>query len=196
MNAEKPSPPDPDVVETLVEKVSDPFTTIKAAAIEAGLDPVKAQKVVKKLLRENQPDIHERKAVKTADLLRLIEERVQWTLEVMDPELFARMAAGDKGKDLSIMLGVLMDKRQLLRGEPTHIIGIEERGKLNEVAGLFLNEMKRRGMLADDRGDVIDVTPRDVEPKLKIGRKGYENMRKAHELDVMRETGELEALEE
>ncbi len=47
---------------------------------------------------------------------------------------------------------MMVDKRQLLRGEPTQVIKIQDIRKLDEAARLLHAEMERRGLL-------VDVTP-------------------------------------
>lgn len=63
-----------------------------------------------------------------------------------DAELM-RMAPTQKG----ILLGILIDKRQILRGQPTAILSIEDRRNLLELVPALVREVERRGL--------IDVTP-------------------------------------
>ncbi len=55
-------------------------------------------------------------------------------------------------RDLSSSLGILIDRRQLLKGEPTAITRFQDIRKLDELAELLNAEMQRRGKM-------IDVTP-------------------------------------
>lgn len=55
-------------------------------------------------------------------------------------------------KEKVLALGILIDKRQLLRGEPTAIMRVQDIRKLDEVGKLLQAEMERRGMM-------VDVTP-------------------------------------
>ncbi len=61
-----------------------------------------------------------------------------------------------KLKDKAISYAVLLDKRQLLRGEPTEIVSVEDSRKLNELVPLLLAELERRKidvqMVADESG--------------------------------------------
>ncbi len=68
-----------------------------------------------------------------------------------NPEVIANATA----RDLSSMLGMAIEKRQLLRGEPTAITRFEDIRKLDDVAELLDRELKRRGR-------IIDVTPEEV----------------------------------
>ena len=65
-----------------------------------------------------------------------------------DPGIWNRASV----KDLAAVAGMMVDKRQLLRGEPTQVIKIQDVRKLDEMAKALHEEMERRGML-------VDVTP-------------------------------------
>ncbi len=80
----------------------------------------------------------------------VIAAKILWHLE-HNPEAFARSS----GKDLTTMFGTLIDKRQLLRGEPTQITRLQDVKKLDELAEMLSEEMQRRGK-------IIDVTPEKV----------------------------------
>ena len=58
-------------------------------------------------------------------------------------------------KELSTVCGQMIDKRQLLQGEPTQIIKIQDIRELDEMAKVLHDEMERRGLL-------VDVTPEKV----------------------------------
>ncbi len=49
----------------------------------------------------------------------------------------------------------MIDKAQLLRGEPTQIIKIQDIRELDEMAKVLHEEMERRGLL-------VDITPEKV----------------------------------
>ncbi len=72
---------------------------------------------------------------------------VLWHLN-NNPEIIANASF----RDLSSMLGMSIEKRQLLKGEPTAITRFQDIRKLDEVAEMLNSELKRRGKL-------IDVTP-------------------------------------
>lgn len=82
----------------------------------------------------------------TADeLLPMIDTRIMQMLRFMGPEKM--QAAGIK--DLAIAFGILNEKRQLLKGEPTQIIAMEDRKKLDDLFPLVEREAKRRQMAVD-----------------------------------------------
>ena len=70
-----------------------------------------------------------------------------WRL-LNDPQVWNRASA----RDLAAISALMIDKRQLLRGEPTQVIKIQDIRKLDEMAKVLHDEMERRGML-------VDVTP-------------------------------------
>ena len=69
-----------------------------------------------------------------------------------DPSLWGRASI----KELSTVYGQMIEKRQLLRGEPTQITRIQDIRELDEMAKLLHEEMEKRGLL-------IDVTPEKVD---------------------------------
>lgn len=69
-----------------------------------------------------------------------------------DPALWDRASI----KELSTVYGQMIEKRQLLRGEPTQITRIQDIRELDEMAKLLHEEMEKRGLL-------IDVTPEKVD---------------------------------
>ena len=69
-------------------------------------------------------------------------------------------------KDLIVMLDKLIEKWQLLRGEPTGIVRFQDIRKLDDACKMLHDEMVRRGMVP---GPVIDVTP---QPGGKNGSAG------------------------
>lgn len=61
------------------------------------------------------------------------------------------------GKEIASAWSALLEKRALLRGEPTAIVRSENRGSLEKVGALLLQEMARRGMAVRDAPEVITV---------------------------------------
>ncbi len=73
--------------------------------------------------------------------------RANWRL-LNDPQILNRASA----RELASIAALAAEKRQLLRGEPTQVIRIQDVRKLDEMAKALHDEMERRGML-------VDVTP-------------------------------------
>ena len=64
-----------------------------------------------------------------------------------------------KVSDLVRTVNTLIEKRQLLKGEPTQITKLQDVRKLDEIAKALHAEMERRGLLSEP---VIDVTAEEV----------------------------------
>ncbi len=84
------------------------------------------------------------------ELVAAIEVRLADVLEYFDDHALAKMS----GRDLMVALGILIDKRQLLKGQPTEITKREDVTKLDAFLEEVAEELKRRG----EGPDVIDVT--------------------------------------
>ena len=50
-------------------------------------------------------------------------------------------------RDLSMGVAQLIEKRQLLKGEPTQIVSVDERKTLNQLLPLLIQEAARRGVI-------------------------------------------------
>ena len=59
------------------------------------------------------------------------------------------MLAEGAARDLAVTFGILFDKGQLLRGEPTQVRTYEQRERIHELIPALLNEAKRRGITID-----------------------------------------------
>lgn len=64
-----------------------------------------------------------------------------------------------KLKDIGILLGISTEKVLLMEGQPTQIVGYDERKKLDELLPALLNEVKRRG-------STVELTERKASIKL------------------------------
>lgn len=83
----------------------------------------------------------------------LIEDRLFRVLTNMDDA----MIAGATMRDLTNAMDKLMNARQLIRGEPTAIVSVEDRRQMNRVLPLIAQELKRRGITIE--GEVTTVEP-------------------------------------
>lgn len=73
------------------------------------------------------------------------DEKLKLALACLDPVAIASASVSD----LTRLTSMLTEKRALLRGEPTAIVRNEQRGGLDKVAALLLEEVKRRGITLD-----------------------------------------------
>ena len=140
----------PEIAAELIESAASPWNDIRIAAKRCGLDEKTAHALVKRLSTRYQPVIGKLREGKTKDLLALLNDRAQMALEFMDMKKMAASSA----KDLAIIISVLLEKRQLLSGEPTQILSAQTRKNLDDLIPAMVKEATRRGM-------VIDLTPAD-----------------------------------
>lgn len=137
---------DPEKAAVAMDALTDPLLTdVTAAAKQCGLS-TRAMGVLRERLEKRYlPVSNKIKAFKTSELLGKIDEKIAMSLEYMDEVQFATAGL----KDNAIAFSILVEKRQLLRGEPTQIFSVEERKNLNDLIPDLLREAKRRGYTYD-----------------------------------------------
>jgi hypothetical protein len=133
------------------------------------------QAVVKALMarlrRKYMPVQQELKRLKTGEMVAAIEDKIAMALHYMDDFVMA----GSSASQLAVITGILVDKRQLLLGEPTQILSVGERAKLGEIMPLLLAEAKRRGQEIELRPDgegnftAAGLTPIPYEKDTRMG---------------------------
>lgn len=150
----------PEAAAAIVEKVAlgDKFFKVSELAHALGLKPATVQALVDRLQRRYQPVVAEIRKVTTGDILALAEERLQMALEYMTDVKLAEAS----GRDLAVIVGILTEKRALLRGEPTQIVSNADRANLMELLPELLKEAQRRGM-------VVDLNPSEYAETVKGG---------------------------
>lgn len=87
----------------------------------------------------------------TKEILAKLDSITARVLDSIDDETIAKSGLRDR----MIAAGVAIDKRQLLSGQPTQILSIDERKSLNALVPALLREAQRRGIAPE----IIDVTP-------------------------------------
>ncbi len=118
----------------------------KQAGVAVGYDPDTMQRLAARC-QGRAPSARGRR-LDDVELLSVIEGRLASVLEYFDDHTLGKMS----GRDLVVAAGILTDKRQLLRGEPTAITRFQDIRKMDEILEAVAKELKRRGK-------VIDVTP-------------------------------------
>jgi hypothetical protein len=153
----------PEQAAIAIDKLTEPFgERFKQICLDSGL-PMRTTEALQQRLKGRYTAVRkEIENVKTADLLALTSEKAKMIIEAVDEEDI--MAAGLRDK--AVAYGILIDKRQLLSGEPTQILSFEERRHLDTIVPLLLREAQRRGL-------VIDVDPISSEVRA-IDRQGLD----------------------
>jgi len=144
---------DPETAgQVMVDLAADPYANIKRVAEAHGLPPGVARGLAKRLRQRYLPLQEGLRRAQNKDFLELLDDRILRILDHMDDYTIANAEL----RDLAVALGILTEKRQLLKGEPTQIIDNQERQSMNELLKGALKEAQRRGM-------TIDVTPYQVD---------------------------------
>ena len=145
-----------EVAELILSWAENPSLNIAAKARACGLNVRTAQSIIKKLETRYQPVAAEVRKLTSDRIVELIEDKIPILMDAITPEKVKEATL----RDAVLGLGVLIDKRQLLRGEPTQIMTYEDRQSLNELLPGLLREAERRGM-------TIDATYQEV-PEVKV----------------------------
>ncbi len=121
----------------------------KKAGVAIGYDPDTMERMAARC--QGRP-LSAKGRVKLTDpeLVAAIEARLADVIEYFDDQTLAKMG----GRDLMVALGILIDKRQLLRGEPTAITKFLDMRNMEEVMEMFRKEAARRERLAP-----VDAAP-------------------------------------
>jgi len=147
----------PELSAEAIDGATVPFARLEAVAKECGFPERTLNALMRRMATKYKPVKDEVERIKTPQLLKLIEDKLQMALEHMDEYTFADANL----RDLAVTFGILAEKRQLLKGEPTQILSINERSHMNELIPDLIKEAGRRGM-------TIDVTPVHVDDKAGI----------------------------
>ena len=90
-----------------------------------------------------------------------LEKRLSWKLEWLDkyltPEVMLQKMERTSLKDLAIFMGITMEKLLLMRGQPTSIVGTDERKTLEELGPALLREIQRRERVKQITVEAVSV---------------------------------------
>ncbi len=137
--------------ELAVQPTPEDLDRFKAAGIACGYDSDTMDRLAARC--QGRP-LSARGRVRLDDqqLLAVIDDRLARVFEYFDDHALSKM----DGRNLMVAAGILTDKRQLLRGEPTAITRFQDMRKMDEILEAVDMELKRRGKL-------VDVTPAPAE---------------------------------
>lgn len=154
-----PSPSDlPSGAVEALEEIGHPVDAVLEACREVGLNRDQASALIRRLAVQKAGFRSHIEKLTTRGLIRDIEGKLALIMQYLDEFSIA----GASPRDLAIIFGILVEKRQLLLGEPTQILSTQERKHINDLMPALVEEAKRRGM-------TIDLSPGDYS---EIGREG------------------------
>lgn len=141
----------------LVQWAEDPECNVTKLAKAVGLPQQTAHKIVQRLETRYMPLTKEIEKFTTKTILQKIDKALPQLLDRLGDQTLINES---NLRDVSVATNILIDKRQLLRGEPTQILSIDERRALDDLAPVFLAEARRRGQIVDvefEEREPIDV---------------------------------------
>ena len=174
-----------ETIAGLIDWATEPYGTFIKAAEDLGLAPQVVKRMMERIKSKYQPVLGPLQDVKTKDLVALLEDRAHRALLYLDDQALAKASA----KDLAIIAGITIEKRNLLRGEPTQILSVEERHTLNELIPLIVAEGERRNMTIDLTADEVQVIP-DTQRLKARHRLSHKDARKKASQERKKESGE------
>lgn len=150
----------PVIAAAAMEAASDPAADSMKAAIDRVNEQLKAAGVpgkvsaalVRRMTVKFANGVTATKELRTNDILEILGNRIDLAASYLDDKVMAEASA----RDLMLGLGVLIEKRNLLRGEPTAIISDHDRKKVHELLPMLYAEAKRRSLTVE--GEVTSVT--------------------------------------
>ena len=146
-NAQTVEVKDPVGTAKALDVLTDPFSSLRAAAKECGFPRSTMQQLERRMKARYKPLDEALREVKERELLQLLEDRASRALQYLDDFVMA----GASAKDLAITAGVLIDKRQLLLGQPTQILSNTDRKDLEDLMPRLYAEAKRRGITIEGK---------------------------------------------
>ena len=107
------------------------------------------------------PSARGRVRLDDVELLAVIDDRLARVFEFFDDHVLGKM----DGRNLMVAAGILTDKRQILKGDPTAIIKLQDMRKLDDILEAAVKELKRRPKM-------IDVTPEEDAAAAPVANTG------------------------
>lgn len=148
---------DPEKAAAVLDGASEPegLKKVAVAMREAGLPEAVQAALLRRLRIRYFGVVSEVRNLKTQELLDLLGRKLHLALSYMDDKVIAEASF----RDLALGSTAMIEKRQLLRGEPTQIVSDLERKRLAELTPLLIAEALRRGITYDGA-----VVAKVVEP--------------------------------
>ena len=108
--------------------------------------------MIKRIRTKFYNAVAEVKNLKTNEILDLLGKKIHLALQHIDDKVIAEASF----RDLALGTTAMIEKRQLLRGEPTQIISDTDRKKLHELMPILINESRRRTLTLEGTAVRVD----------------------------------------
>ena len=145
--------PVPPEAEELLQALADPTVTatrIVELSKQCGIPASVTKRLKNRLETRYIPVVQELRKITTKELQDRVDDRLARTIDYLDDFVLSKANA----RDLAVIIGILSEKRALLRGEPTQIIDFSKREAIHKLMPAMMAEAERRGL-------TVDLTPAD-----------------------------------
>ena len=132
----------PEAAAILIDAATDPLGKLEEAYAACGLPRGVATAIIRRYKTRFNGGYTATKNLKTDEILDLLGHKIHLALSYMDEKVMEDASF----RDLALGATAMIEKRQLLRGEPTQIISDLERKKLTELLPALIAEGQRRGI--------------------------------------------------
>lgn len=147
----------PEKVAAIIDGATEPeaLQRVSEAMRAAGLPELVMSGLIRRLKVRYFGAVTEIRNLKTQEILDLMGKKIHLALSYMDDKAMAEASF----RDLALGTTAMIEKRALMRGEPTQIVSDHERKKLHELLPLMLAEAQRRGITYDGKATEKVVNP-------------------------------------
>lgn len=142
----------------LAELMMDPSAEVAELAAKAGMPEATVRALRTALQTTYQAPAQALRRANNATLLDMVDDRVVTFLQHMTDDKIRKASLRDQVYAMDRMFNI----RQLLRGEPTQIVSIDDRKALNDLVPLLIKSAQRRGVVIDAIGRTLDDPQRGV----------------------------------
>lgn len=150
----------PEATAAALVAASDPWSETKKEAIERvnamlkaeGIPDKVSEALVRRLKVKYAGAVYAAKELRTGEILEMLGKKIDLCAFYLDDKVLSEASA----RDIMLGMSALIEKRNLLRGEPTQIVSDAERAKLHELVPLLIQEAKRRGLTVE--GQITEKT--------------------------------------
>ena len=144
--------------EVVGDLMMDPTADIEDIAKRYGMTPAMVRGLRAKVQTTLQPVPTPLRRATNARMLELIEDRQLSVMEAMTDSKLQKAGLREQVYALDRLFNI----RQLLRGEPTQIVSIDDRKPLNELVPALVKAAQRRGIIIDGIGRTLEEPQRGI----------------------------------
>lgn len=149
---------DPAKFAAVIDAATEPeakLESIRKVFKDYGLPPIASEALLRRIRQKYFGVVEATRSLKSGEIVDALNNKIDLALRYMDDKTMSEASF----RDLALGTAAMIEKRQLLRGEPTQIISDAERAKLHELLPRVIAEAQRRGLTVEG-----EVTGKSVEP--------------------------------